>query len=163
MKTLLDKLDIQDRRILAQMQRTGRMTTTELAERVHVSTSAAQKRLRKLERDGYITDYRAHLNPKAVDQAYLVYIQIKMADTRRPTLKTFNDAVRQIPQVLSCDMLTAGFDYLLKVRCTNMQAFSELHADQLSTLPGVQQTLSFPVMNEVKDTTAFVINGVDKS
>ncbi|PHR55318.1 MAG: proline dehydrogenase transcriptional activator [Robiginitomaculum sp.] len=157
MKTLLEKLDQQDRRILTHMQKNGRMTTTELAEHVHVSTSAAQKRLRKLEREGYITDYRAHIAPKSVDQAYLVYIQIKLADTQRSTLDKFNEAVRAIPQILACDMLTAGFDYLLKVRCRDMHAFTELHGDVLSSLPGVQQTLSFPVMKEVKDTTALII------
>lgn len=157
MPPLYRKLTSQDLRILDEMQKDGRLTTTELAERIGASKSAAQKRLRKLEREGYISNYRAHLNPVSVDQAYLIYVQIKLSDTRRSTLNTFNEAVLEIPHILSCDMLTAGFDYLLKVRCTDMHAFSELHGDVISCLPGVQQTLSFPVMKEVKDTTALVI------
>lgn len=158
MTTLFDKLDKQDRRILACMQTNGRLTTTELAERIGASKSAAQKRLRKLERSGYITDYRAHINPNSIDQAYLVYVQIKLSDTKRSTLNQFDQAVIAIPEILSCDMLTAGFDYLLKIRCKDMHAFTEIYGDIISSLPGVQQTLSFPVMQEVKDTTAMVIS-----
>jgi Lrp/AsnC family leucine-responsive transcriptional regulator len=158
MLRFLDQLDNQDRRILDEMQRDGRMTASDLAGRVHMSTSAAQKRLRKLERLGYITGYRAHLDPRAVDQAYLVYVQVKLSDTTRATLDKFNSAVLEEPHILSCDMLTAGFDYLLKVRCADMQAFTALHGDVISALPGVQQTFSFPVMMEIKDTTALVIS-----
>lgn len=158
MSSLFDQLDSHDRKLLDFIQRDARMTAAELAENVHLSTSAVQKRLRKLERDGYIIDYRAHINPKSVNQAYLVYVQVKLSDTTRATLDKFNKAIKDVPNVLSCDMLTAGFDYLLKIRCADMNAFSELHGDVISCLPGVQQTFSFPVMKEVKDTTALAIS-----
>ena len=158
MTELFNQLDSHDRRLLELVQRDGRMTAAELAEQVHLSTSAVQKRVRKLERDGYITGYRAHLDPKSINQAYLVYVQVKLADTTRSTLDKFNEAIKKVPHVLSCDMLTAGFDYLLKIRCADMNAFSELHGDVISCLPGVQHTFSFPVMKEVKDMTTLVIS-----
>ena len=153
----LEKLDSSDRLILAAVQANGQISTAALADIAHVSQSSAQKRLRKLEREGYITGYYARLDPLGVDQTHLVYVQVKMADTTRKTLDAFCAAAREAPEILSIDMLTAGFDFLLKVRCRDIAAFAELHSDVISELPGVLQTLSFPVMKEVKDTTALPI------
>ena len=154
----MQNLDTFDRRILSELQRNGRITVSQLADRVHLSTSAAQKRLRRLEKSGAIAEYRAVLNPAAVDQEFLVFVQVKLSDTTRAALDRFNAAIEGVPNILACHMLTAGFDYLLKVRARDMHAFSELHGDIISALPHVQQTFSYPVMKEVKDTTALPVS-----
>jgi len=154
----MEKYDTYDRHILSELQRNGRITISELAERVFLSTSATQKRLRRLEVSGAITEYRAVVAPDAVDQGFLVYVQVKLGDTTRAALDRFNAAIEGVPNILACHMLTAGFDYLLKVRARDMHAFTELHGDIISALPGVQQTFSYPVMKEVKDTTALPVS-----
>lgn len=150
-------LDHIDRRILEEVQRDGRIAVVELAERVNLSKSPCLKRLRRLEKDGYIRGYRADLDPDKIAQGYLVFVQVKLENTKSEKLVAFNRAVRNVPQVLSCHMLSGGYDYLLKIRTPNMSAYRELLGDVISGLPGVHQTSTFPVMEEVKDTTILLV------
>lgn len=152
-------LDNTDRRILREIQRNGRIAVVDLAERVNLTKSPCLKRLRRLENDGYIKNYQAVLDPKKIEQGYLVFIQVKLESTTSGNLERFNAAVRKVPQVLSCHMLSGGYDYLLKARTKDMQAYRELLGDVIADLPGVYQTSTFPVMEEVKDTNVLIVEG----
>lgn len=158
-----DHIDFTDKRILYEIQRNGRIAFVDLAQRVNLSKSPCLKRLRRLEESGYIKGYRAVLDADKIDQGYLVYVQVKLKNTHRETLEQFNISVQAVPQILSCHMMSGGYDYLLKVRTRNMRAYRALLGDVISELPGIDQTSTFPVMEQVKETSIMLIDGVGKS
>lgn len=147
-----DWLDETDLRILRTIQQDGRLPVVDLAERVNLSKSPCLKRLRALEDRGYIKGYFALLDARKLRQGYLVYSQVKLADTTRRSLEEFNRAVMEVPEILSCHMMSGGYDYLLKIRTADMDSYRALVGDVISLLPNVGQTSSFPVMEEVKDS-----------
>jgi Lrp/AsnC family transcriptional regulator, leucine-responsive regulatory protein len=154
----LEQLDFADLRILREIQHDGRMPVVELAERVNLSKSPCLKRLRRLEKDGYIRRYIAELDARKMEQGYLVYVQVKLANTTRLILEEFNRAVQTVPQIQSCHMVSGGYDYLLKIRTRDMEEYRLLLVDVISSLPAVAQTSTYPVMEEVKDTLTLAIN-----
>ena len=151
------QLDATDRRILAEVQNNGRIQVVDLAAAVGLSKSPCLKRLRRLEQTGFIRGYRAELDPDKIAQGYLVYVQVKLESTKRDWLETFNAAIQNVPEIMTCHMMSGGYDYLLKVRTRDMHAYRELLGDVISDLPGVQQTETYPVMEQVKDTYLLVV------
>jgi len=152
------RLDLLDLKILSEIQDDGRVQVVDLAERVNLTKSPCLKRLRRLEKDGFIRGYRADIDPHKVDLGHLVYVQVKLESTAREKLDKFNMAVRQVPEILTCHMMSGGYDYLLKIRSKDVGAYRALLGDVISYLPGVQQTSTFPVLEEVKDITQLVID-----
>jgi Lrp/AsnC family transcriptional regulator, leucine-responsive regulatory protein len=150
--TLSNQLDAIDKSILKEVQIDGRLSIVELAARVNLSKSPCLKRLRRLENEGYIKGYYAELDAKKLSCGHLVFVQVKLSNTTRSKLEDFNRAVQHVPQVLSCHMMSGGYDYLLKVRTRDMDEYRILMGDILSALPSVGQTSTFAVMEEVKDT-----------
>ena len=150
-------IDAIDRKILGLVQNNGRISVVDLAEQVNLSKSPCLQRLRRLESEGYIRGYRADLDPRKVAHGHLVYVQVKLENTSRDSLARFNAAVRDVPQILTCHMMSGGYDYILKVRTADMAAYRELLGDVISLLPSVSTTSTFPVMEEVKDTTELPI------
>lgn len=153
-----ETLDRIDRRILKIIQTNGRLPVVDLAQQVGLSKSPCLKRLRRLEKSGHIRGYRADLDADKIQQGYLVYVQVKLSNTHRETLDRFNTAVADIPEIMSCHMMAGGFDYLLKIRTRDMKSYRHLLGDVLSMLPGVDQTATFPVMEQVKETHALMID-----
>lgn len=150
-------LDGVDLKMLDVLQSEGRISVVELAERVNLSKSPCLQRLRRLEKDGYILGYRADLDPQKMAHGYLVYVQVTLENTSRRSLENFNAAVQEIPQILTCHMMSGGYDYILKIRTADMSSYRELLGDVISVLPGVNNTSTYPVMEEVKDTTSFLV------
>jgi Lrp/AsnC family transcriptional regulator, leucine-responsive regulatory protein len=153
----IEQLDAIDLRILQTIQTNGRVPVVDLAERVNLSKSPCLKRLRRLEKDGFIRGYSARLDPKKLAQGHLVFVQVKLANTSRSVLEHFNRAVQTIPQIQSCHMMSGGYDYLLKIRSKDMEDYRILLSDVISALPGIAQTSTFPVMEEVKDDISLAI------
>ena len=151
----LDKFDWQ---ILDAVQKDGKLSLADLSDVVGLSKTPCQIRLRRLERDGYITGYHARLNMRKIRKNYVVFIQVKLEATSRRHLEQFNRAVKKLDAIQSCHMMAGGFDYLLKVRCRNMEEYRYILTDCINSLPGVYQTTTFPVMEEIKRT-----EGVDLS
>lgn len=144
-------MDAVDRRILAELQENGRLTLTELAERVRLSPSPAHRRLRALEQSGVISGYRAHLDAQAVGLAFeaLVFVTMRTAD--QETLVDFEEAVLRIPEVLQAQRLFGEPDYLLRVISRDLSAFQGLYDEKLARLPGVQKLSSTLVMKRVAE------------
>ena len=142
-------MDDVDRRILAELQKDGRLTVTELAERVRLSLSPCHRRLRALERSGAISGYRAHLDPHALGLTFDALVFITMHDASRDTVAAFEEAVAAIPNVLQAQRLFGDPDYLLRVVTRDLPAFQKLYDDRLATLPGVQRLSSTLVMKAV--------------
>jgi Lrp/AsnC family leucine-responsive transcriptional regulator len=154
---MTQKLDSFDLKLLNIIQDNGRMPIVEIAEKIGLSKTPCLNRLRRLERDGYIKSYRAVLDPEKISQGYLVYVQVKLGSTRKIDLESFNAAVKKIPQIMTCHMMAAGYDYLLKVRTRDISEYRHFLTDTIDTLPGVVQTSTFPVMEQVKESTVMTI------
>ncbi|MEE1621669.1 Lrp/AsnC family transcriptional regulator [Zafaria sp. Z1313] len=142
-------MDQLDRAILAELQRDGRLTVTELAERVGLSLSPCHRRLRALEASGAVTGYRAQLDAGALGLGFDTLVFVTMRDSIRDTLDAFEGAVAEIPNVLQAQRLFGNPDYLLRVVTADLPAYQRLYDDQLATLPGVQSLSSTLVMKNV--------------
>lgn len=147
-------IDRIDRKILAALQADGRITNLELADVIGLSPTATAERVKRLTRDGFIAGYVAKLDPVALELGLLVFVEIKLDRTIPEVIETFDAAIARAPEVLECHLVAGGFDYLVKARVRDMDAYREFHASVLMTLPGVRETRTYPVMNQVKETTA---------
>lgn len=147
----MSSIDRIDQAIIQELQKNARITITELASRVGLSKTPCQNRIRRLEKEGYILGYVALVNQKKMNASHVTYVQVTMSSTHSKALKAFNKAVREIPEVEQCHMTAASFDYLLKVRTSDMSAYRAVLGEKIANLPHVQQTSTFVVMEEVKN------------
>ncbi|PZR93165.1 MAG: ArsR family transcriptional regulator [Stutzerimonas stutzeri] len=143
-------LDRTDRRLLALLQNDGRAAGVELAEKVGLSPTATGERLKRLARDGYITGYRATLDPVKLGLHLLVFVEVYLDKTTPDAFERFAAAVKRAPEVLECHMVAGGFDYLVKTRVADMNAYRRFLGDVLLALPAVRETRTYAVMEEVK-------------
>jgi len=150
-------LDQIDRKILNTLQRDGRITNQDLAAQAGISPSACFDRLRKLREQGYIDDIVALLNPKKLDRALLVFIEVMLDRTTNNVFDHFADAVKAMPEILECHMVAGGFDYLLKVRVQDMEAYRRFLGTSLTHMTGIRETRTYAVLEEVKYTTSLPI------
>ncbi|HEX6449762.1 MAG TPA: Lrp/AsnC family transcriptional regulator [Trebonia sp.] len=142
-------MDDVDRKMLAELQRDGRLTLTELAERVRLSVSPCHRRLRALERSGAITGYHAHLDASVLGLAFEALVFVTMRYEDRETIAAFEEQLSDIPQVLSAQRLFGDPDYLLRVVARDLPAYRELYDEHLAALPGVLHLNSTLVMKSV--------------
>lgn len=142
-------MDIIDQRILAELQKDGRLTVTELAERIGLSVSPCHRRVRALEQSGAIRGYRAELDPAALGLKFSALVFITLRDGDRRAVDAFEHAVAEVPQVLQAQRLFGDPDYLLHVITRDLAAFRQLYDEHLSALPGVQRLTSTLVMKDV--------------
>ncbi|KXF76693.1 ArsR family transcriptional regulator [Paramesorhizobium deserti] len=145
-------LDSMDRKILRALQDNGRLTNTELADHINLSQTATAERVKRLTRDGYILGYAAKLSPKLLDRSMLVFVEIKLDRTTPEVFDTFAEATRKNPDVMECHMVAGGFDYLVKARVADMEHYRRFLSDALLSLPGIRETHTYAVMEEVKET-----------
>ena len=150
----LDKIDA---RILRVLQKDGRISNLKLAEEVHLSPTAVLERVKRLARDGYILGYEAKLNPEKLGAGMMVFIEVVLDRTTHDAMNTFKAAVQVRPEILECHLVAGGFDYLIKTRVANMQAYREFVGSVIWALPGVRETRTYAVMEEVKNTTLLAI------
>lgn len=142
-------MDAVDRKILAELQIDGRLSLTDLAERVQLSTSPCHRRLKALEASGIITGYRAQLDPSALGLRFETLVFVTMHAANRTTIDLFEAAVAEIPHVLQAQRLFGDPDYLLRIIAVDLPAFQRLWDERLATLPGVQRLSSTLVMKSV--------------
>jgi len=149
-----DRFDKIDARILKVLQEDGRISNLKLAETVHLSPTAVLERVKRLTRDGFILGYEARLNPAKLGAAMLVFIEVLLDRTVQDVMDNFKAAVQARPEILECHLVAGGFDYLLKTRVRDMGAYREFIGNVIWTLPGVRETRTYAVMEEVKATNA---------
>ena len=140
-----------DRRILTELQENGRLPIVELAQRIHLTKTPCAERVRRLERSGVISGYRAELDPAVLGLGFVMVVLVTLGQTSDNALDVFNEAVRQIPEVQACLMVAGHFDYLLLVRTSDIGRYRNVLGERIGKLPGVRQTHSFVVMEEVKN------------
>ena len=143
-----DKIDLE---ILTLLQKNARITMTELAESVGLSTTPVTERVRRMERDGVISGYHARLNPQALGQHLLVFVEIKLRSKSGNIFEDFRREVMHIPQIMECHLVSGEYDYLIKVRLPNMNAYRDMLGSILLQLPAAAESRSYVVMEEVKE------------
>jgi len=147
-KIMVD-MDEFDRKIIAILGRDGRMTYTELAQRVGLSKTPCQQRVKRLVDSGLITGFRAIVDPAKLGLDHVAFTEVKLSDTREEALRRFNDAVRRIPEVEECHMIASSFDYLLKVRTPDIRRYRIVLGEKISSLPHVASTSTFVAMETI--------------
>ncbi|MEM6939118.1 MAG: Lrp/AsnC family transcriptional regulator [Pseudomonadota bacterium] len=150
-------LDEIDRRLLRALQRNGRMSNAELSEDAHLSPSACHRRVQRLEKDGYIKDYVALLDPRKLSVPTTVFVEITLRGQTDDVLNAFEKSVARIPDVLECHLMAGTADYLLKVVAENTEDFARIHRQYLARLPGVQGMQSSFALRTVFKTTALPV------
>jgi Lrp/AsnC family leucine-responsive transcriptional regulator len=145
-------MDRTDRAILKALQADGRITTLELATKANLSPTATADRVKRLTREGYIEGYSARLSAEKLDLGLLVFVEVKLDRTTPDVFDQFAAAVRRASEVMECHMVAGGFDYLIKARVRDMNAYRAFLSDSLLSLPGVRETHTYAVMEEVKNT-----------
>ena len=153
----ISDLDDIDRRILRELQRDGRISNQALSERVNLSPTPCLSRVKRLERDGFITGYAAFVDPEKIDAALMVFVEVVLERTDEDVFEDFRRAILNMPQVLECQMVAGGFDYLIKARVKDMADYRRFLGQSLVSLPSVRETHTYVVMEEVKSTTAISI------
>lgn len=148
-------LDIFDRKIIAALSADGRMTVTDLAKAVGLSKTPCQVRLRKLIDMRVIRGFRAIIDAAKMGLDHVAFAEVKLSDTREQALREFNAAVQRIAEVEECHMIASSFDYLLKVRTTDIRRYREVLGEKISSLPHVASTSTFVAMETVKERSGF--------
>ena len=148
------KVDQIDRRILNVLQRSGRISNADLADEVNLSASACHRRVQRLEKDGFIKNYVALLDPRKLEVPTTVFVEITLSAQADEVLENFEKAVARIPDVLECHLMAGTVDYILKVVAENTEDFARIHRQYLTRLPGVAQMQSSFALRTVFKTTA---------
>lgn len=150
MSAKLRELDRIDLRILQTLQSQGRISNVELAKQVNLSASPCLDRVKRLESEGYIKRYGAVLDAQMLNIGMSAFIQVTLDRTTADVFNLFRDQVVKIKEVAECHMVAGGFDYLLKLRVTNINNYRDV-LGTIVELPGVSQTHTYMVIENVKE------------
>lgn len=145
------EIDRYDRLILDILASDGRISITELSARIGLSKTPCQNRVENLRRRGIIKGFAAIIDPGFLGRRHIAFVEVKLFDTRAKALEAFNAAVVAIPEIEQCHMIAGGFDYLLKVRTEDIEAYRKFLGEILSTLPSIAQTSTYVVIEAVKE------------
>jgi Lrp/AsnC family leucine-responsive transcriptional regulator len=141
-----------DSNILRELQQDGRISYAELARRVGLTTTPCMERVKRMEREGVILGYTALLEPSYLKASLVVFVQIRLSRTAQDIFEEFKQAAKALDEVQECYLVSGNFDYLIKARVADMNAYRTLLGETLLTLPGVQESTSYVVMEQVKET-----------
>jgi len=147
----MTQLDVFDRKIIEVLAIDGRISVTALANKIGLSKSPTQARLRKLEIDGVIRGYRALIDPIRLGRDHVSFVEVKLSDTREAALAAFGAAVMRVSEIEQCHLIAGSFDYLLKVRTAGMPGYRAVLAEKISTLPHVASTSTYVAMQSLKE------------
>jgi Lrp/AsnC family leucine-responsive transcriptional regulator len=149
--------DAVDLRLLRTLQADGRITNQDLAKACGLSPASCFERVKRLRGSGVIRGYTALLAPERLGYALLIFIEVLLDRTTPDVFSGFAAHIRSVPEVLECHMVAGGFDYLLKVRVADMAAYRGFLGGILASAPGVRETRTYAVLEEVKSTTRLEI------
>ena len=150
-------IDATDRRLLRVLQEDGRITNQELARQAGLSPAACFERIKRLRERGIITGYAAMLDPDKLGRGLMVYVEVLLDRTTDDVFAAFAAHIRAVEDVMECHMVAGGFDYLLKVRVRDMAAYRAFLGNVLAAMPGVRETRTYAVLEEVKRTTTIPV------
>ena len=145
------EIDQFDLKIITALVEDGRMSITDLSERVGLSKTPCQLRFKRLIESGIIEGFKAILNQEKMGLDHIVFAEVKLSDTREAALQSFNRAVKKIKEVEECHMIAGRFDYLLKIRTSDIRRYRLVLGEEISNLPHVASTSTNVVMQAVKE------------
>ncbi len=148
-----EQIDKIDRKILRILQADGRISNLKLAESIGLSPTAVLARTQRMQRDGVIMAYEARLNPAKLGCGMTVFVEVLLDRTTVNVFDAFKAVVQLHGQIMECHLVAGGFDYLLKLRVRDMGSYREFAGRVLWQLPGVRETRTYAVMEEVKEST----------
>ena len=151
----LDRIDL---KILDVLQRDGRISMTDLAERVNLSATPCSERVRRLEREGVITGYYARVNPAALGKNLLVFLEIKLSAKSGDVFDKVKKELEYVPEVMECHLVSGDFDYLIKARLPEMNKYRQLLGEILKRLPASAESRSSVVMEEIQETLYLAVD-----
>ena len=152
-----EQLDQIDKRILRELQKNARISNVELAQKVGLSATPCLNRMKRLERIDCVQQYTVKLNPSFLNVSLLVFVELRLERTSVDAFDNFKRAVLKLDEVLECHLVSGDFDYLLKARVADMKAYRKLLGETLLSLPHVNSSRSYMVMEEVKESEAILI------
>jgi len=144
-------LDRTDKKILKALQRNGKSSNTELAEKIGISKTACWNHTQRLMEEGYVRNIKANLNAEKLGLSVVVIVGVVLDRSTPDSFAEFENSVKKIPAVLECWLIAGEFDYWLKIRVKDIYAFNCLHASALLPIPGIRQLRSFFVLSAIKD------------
>lgn len=153
----MTEFDDADLRLLRTLQTDGRITNLNLANAINLSAAACSERVKRLREQGVIVGYTAQLDPVAVGLPLLIFVEVSLDRTTSESTGDFAAAVRKSPDILECHMVAGGFDFLLKARVKDIAAYRSFLGETLMRMPGVRETRTYAVLEEVKATTELPI------
>lgn len=156
-QTQYNSLDKIDHKILKALQRDGRLSNTALAKEIGLSATPCSERVKSLEKLEFIEHYTAKLNPHLLQLELLVFVEISLIRTSADVFADFRNAVINLPQILECHLVSGNFDYLIKARVADMAAYRQFLGETLLRLPGVSESRTYVVMEELKEGYALPI------
>lgn len=162
MKTKTRSLDRIDLNILRCLQENARISYVDLAAQVGLSTTPCLERVKRLEKSGVIRGYKAVLDPRSLKANLLVFVEISLETQSPAVFDEFRRAVARLPQIQECHLVSGQFDYILKCRIPEMSAYRQLLGDVVLTLPGVKESKSYVVMEEVKEQFSLYVPDIEE-
>ncbi len=154
----MTELDRIDRKILDILQRQGRISMTELAEQIGLSTSPCSERVKRMEREGVISGYYARVDPRALGKTLLVFVEITLSSKSGEVFDKVRKELLHVPEVMECHLVSGSFDYLVKARLAAMSEYRDLLGSILKKIPVTAQSHSYVVMEEVKESLFLPVN-----
>ncbi|MDH5453509.1 MAG: Lrp/AsnC family transcriptional regulator [Paracoccaceae bacterium] len=148
-------MDQIDRNILSVLQLDGQISMARLSDQVGLSLSACHRRVKMMETNGVISGYAARLNRKAVGLEIQVFIEVKLTSQRKDDITSFEAAVKQMPEILECHLISGEFDYLIRLAARNTDAYENLYRNRLSLIPSVAQMKTLLSLSAVKEYRGF--------
>jgi Lrp/AsnC family leucine-responsive transcriptional regulator len=155
-KITVDRID---RKILRLLQDDGRLSNVALAKKVGLSATACNERVRKLEREQVIESYHARVNPAKLGANLMVFVEITLTRTSSDAFAEFSSAVQRTPEILECHLVAGDFDFLIKARVPDMPSYRKLLGETILNMPGVNESRTYVVMEEVKNANKVLIKG----
>lgn len=154
----MTELDRIDRKILDILQRQGRISMTDLAEQIGLSTSPCSERVKRMEREGVISGYYARVDPRALGKTLLVFVEITLSSKSGEVFDKVRKELLHVPEVMECHLVSGSFDYLVKARLAAMSEYRDLLGSILKKIPVTAQSHSYVVMEEVKESLFLSVN-----
>ncbi|PLX37852.1 MAG: AsnC family transcriptional regulator [Hyphomicrobiales bacterium] len=150
-------MDRTDKKILQALQRDCRQSVADLAERVGLSPSACHRRVKQLEEQGLIAGYGAHLDRRKLGYTMEFFVEISLASQSEDALRAFEDAVRRVPEILECHLMSGVADYFLRIAATGPDAYERIHRERLGRLPGVAKIQSSLVLRTIQPWAGYPV------
>lgn len=154
----MENLDAVDIRILNLLQHDASLSVKEIAAKVGLSSSPTYERINRLTKEGYIKKYVVLLDREKIGKHLVVYCNVTLKEQSKITLKNFEKAASQLPEIMEITCLSGNYDYLLKVVTTDMRSYHDFVINKLSAIDNIENVQSSFVMEEIKRETAYPLD-----